>query len=188
MIEAIVFDMDGLLIDSEPWWQVAETAAFASVGVTLSEESCLETVGLRIDEAVQYHWDRTGGWKGKNRQEVTDSIIKEMENLLREKAEAMPGAAAAVARVRSKAGAGARRLKVGLASSSPMVLIRAGLSRLGLKEEDFDAVCSAEQEELGKPHPAVYISAATALNVRPDRCLAIEDSLNGVIAAKAGKI
>eukprot|EP01052_Picozoa_sp_SAG31_P071388 SAG31_NODE_30307_length_383_cov_0.577465_1_plen_84_part_00 len=78
---AIIFDMDGLMIDSEPLWHVAETAVFATVGVTLSEENCLETTGLRIDEVVAHHFSRRGGWDECKfpQQKVADAIIDQSE-------------------------------------------------------------------------------------------------------------
>ena len=81
MCEAIIFDMDGLMIDSEPLWHVAETAVFASVGVSLTEENCLETTGLRIDEVVAHHFDRHGGWDEAEwpQSKVAEGIIDKSE-------------------------------------------------------------------------------------------------------------
>lgn len=69
-----------------------------------------------------------------------------------------------------------------------MVLIEAGLQRLGLDNGVFEVVCSAEKEQFGKPHPGVYLTAASKLGIEPVKCVAIEDSLNGVIAAKAARM
>jgi len=82
----------------------------------------------------------------------------------------------------------ARGLPLGLASSSPARLIDAALAGLGLDRGQFAAVVSAEREAYGKPHPAVYLRAASALGVEPTRCLALEDSLNGALAAKAARM
>jgi sugar-phosphatase len=78
-------------------------------------------------------------------------------------------------------------VRVALASSSAYRLIRAVTERLGLADS-FDCVYSAEEEEYGKPHPGVYLTAARRLGVAPTQCLAVEDSFNGVLAAKAARM
>ena len=85
-IEGIVFDMDGLMIDSEPLWHIAETKCFKKVGITLKEENCLETTGLRLDEAIQHQFNRFGGWDESicSREQLCEDIIREMEAMLQE--------------------------------------------------------------------------------------------------------
>ena len=101
--------------------------------------------------------------------------------LIRLRGASMPGVARAVALVAE------RGLRAALVSSSPRRMIEAVVERLGLGG-DFELVHSAEDEEYGKPHPAVYLTAASLLGVRPAACLALEDSLPGVIAAKAARM
>ena len=177
---AVVFDMDGVLIDSEPLWQEAESEAFAAVGVRLRGEDMVQTVGLRIDE-VTAHWFRHSPWPGPTPTEVAGRIVDRMVERVAERGTPIPGARRAVAGARQRGAA------LALASSSPRRLIAAVLARFAL-EDAFDAVVSAEDERYGKPHPAVFLSAAAALGVPPAECLVVEDSLNGVVAAKAARM
>ncbi len=181
MIEAVIFDMDGVLIDSEPFWREAEIEAFARVGLRLTHEMCLATTGLRIDEAVAYWRARHDGWVGHTAMEVQDLIVSGVIERVLEKGEAMPGVGHALEFCRR------RKLKVALASSSSYRVIHAIVGRLALADA-FDLIYSAEEEEYGKPHPGVYLTTAHRLGVIPTRCLAIEDSLNGVLAAKAARM
>jgi len=176
-IEAVVFDMDGVLIDSEPMWRAVEREVFASVGIDLAEEDLFPTMGVRIADVVD-RWHSRHPWSEPSREVVAQAIVDGVVRAIGERGQLLDGATAAVDHVR------ALGLRVALASSSPMSLIRAVLSLDGLAAR-FDAVVSGEDEELGKPDPAVYLSAARALEVPPDRCLAVEDSINGVRSAKA---
>jgi mannitol-1-/sugar-/sorbitol-6-/2-deoxyglucose-6-phosphatase len=179
-IEAVIFDMDGLLIDSEPLWQDAEVVAFGRVGLRLTRELCAQTMGLRVDDVVR-HWRALHPWDSASNDEVERWIIDEGIELISRRGEPMAGAVEAVTFVRSTG------VKVGLASSSPMRMMRAVIERLGL-DGAFDCVHSAEYEEYGKPHPAVYLTTARELGVAPTRCLAIEDTLTGLIAARAARM
>jgi HAD superfamily hydrolase (TIGR01509 family) len=176
-IEAIVFDMDGVLIDSEPIWRAVEREQFARVGIDLAEEDLFATMGVRIADVVE-RWYLRHPWSEPSREAVAEGIVDGVVRAIGERGQLLDGAMAAVDHVR------ALGLRVALASSSPMSLIQAVLSLDGLAAR-FDAVVSGEDEELGKPDPGVYLSAARALEVPPERCLAVEDSINGVRAAKA---
>ena len=180
MIEAVIFDMDGVLIDSEPFWQESEMDAFGRVGLRLTREMCMQTMGLRVDEVVDY-WHRRHGWEGVPSAELEEAIIGGVAERILSKGEAKEGVAHALAFFRG------RGLKVALASSSAYRLIRAVTERFGLAGE-FDCVYSAEDEEYGKPHPGVYLTTARRLGVAPSVCLAVEDSFNGVLAAKAARM
>ncbi|MEQ1508359.1 MAG: hexitol phosphatase HxpB [Myxococcota bacterium] len=178
-MRAVVFDLDGLLIDSEPLWQQVEIAAFGALGIPLTAADAAETTGLRIDAVVAHRYTPSGG--GPSREAVTADIVARMVAAVTDRGVALPGAVDAVAAARAVAD------RIGLASSSPRVLIDAALARLGLSGA-FDAVASAEGEPYGKPHPAVYLTLAARLGVEPARCLAVEDSVNGMIAAKAARM
>lgn len=169
--------MDGLLIDSEPFWRQAERQVFASVGVSLSDADCRRTQGMRTDEVVAY-WYRQTPWQGKSCETVRVEVIEAVIALVEQRGEALPGVYQALERVR---GGG---LRLALASSSPHELIRAVVHRLGL-DGCFEALCSAVDHPRGKPDPAVYLEAAERLGVAPGRCLAFEDSVAGVRAARA---
>ncbi|MCB9778694.1 MAG: hexitol phosphatase HxpB [Alphaproteobacteria bacterium] len=177
---AAIFDMDGLLVDSEPLWVRAEIEVFATVGVSLSPDDCATTTGLRIDR-VAAHWHRLRPWPGPGPDAVAAAIVDRMEQLLSTEAAPLPGVAHALRLV------GDQGARLALASSSSPRLIDATLGRLGLSDT-FEVVRSAAAESHGKPHPAVYLSTAAALGLDPTRCIAFEDSLNGIIAAKAASM
>ncbi|MBS2038918.1 hexitol phosphatase HxpB [bacterium] len=179
-INGILFDMDGVLIDSEPFWRQAEMELFATVGLTLSEEDCRQTTGLRIEEVVA-HWYAIQPWSGTSPSLLSQQILDRVVELVGTQGQPMAGVQEALQACR-QAG-----LPLGLASSSNYCLIEATLERLGLRPF-FSVIHSAQDESWGKPHPAVYLSAASKLQVSPLRCLAIEDSLNGVISAKAARM
>lgn len=180
MIKAVIFDMDGLLVDSEPYWRVAETNCFATVGVKLNDDMCKQTMGMRIDEVVDYWFDRFP-WRSKSTDQLTIEIVNEMDRLLALSGKPMPGVAHAFQVCKDMG------LKMGLASSSRMQLIKTVVKKLNL-EEDLDVIRSAENEVYGKPHPAVFMQTAEDLNVAPEDCLVLEDSIHGAIAGLAAKM
>lgn len=177
---AVIFDMDGLLLDSEPMWEIAEIAVFATVGLRLSPADCVRTRGIRIDEIARYYYSRRP-WEGPPPHALAEQITDEVVRIVRERAEPLPGVREAIAACK------AAGMRVGLASSSPIRLIDEVLAGFGLTD-DFRATCSGEHETFGKPHPGVYLTCAEALGVEPEACLAIEDSITGLIAAKAAKM
>jgi sugar-phosphatase len=109
MIEAVIFDMDGVLIDSEPIWRECEIAAFGRAGLRLTEEMCRETMGLRIDEAVNY-WHRQRGWEGPTPSGVAEQIIRDLIGRVGREGELLAGARHALDFFR------ARGVRVALAS------------------------------------------------------------------------
>ena len=180
MLEAIIFDMDGLLIDSEPIWREAEKEIFAEVGITLTDEMCFTTVGLRIDEVVN-HWHAKFPWENPSQEMVKEKVIDQVIELILQKGEILPGVIQTIEYFHSK------NYPLAIASASSMRIIDAVTEKLKIKKY-FTIIHSAEFEEYGKPHPAVFISTAKKLNVLPQNCLVFEDSLNGVIAAKAARM
>jgi beta-phosphoglucomutase-like phosphatase (HAD superfamily) len=177
----VIFDLDGMLIDSEPRWEAAEQQVFAALGVNLDATDTASTTGLRVDEVVG-HWLARRPWDcaapGASVEEVALAIVDAMVgHALTDPIEG-PGAGAAVDRL---AAAG---LRLAVCSSSPARLIEASLTGLGLADR-FEVTHSAEGEPAGKPHPACYLSTAAMLGVAPRACVAIEDSVNGAIAAAA---
>ena len=180
MIEAVLFDMDGLLIDSEPLWQRAEIEVFETVGIELSVPMCLETRGRRLDEVVE-HWFARSPWRSPSRREIAEAIVARVTALVSERGTARPGVAHAIEFF-------ARRgLPLAVASSSNYSIIEAALSRLAIRER-FAAIHSGESERFGKPHPAIFLGAAHKLATAPARCLVLEDSPSGVAAAKAARM
>lgn len=179
-MKAVIFDMDGVLIDSEPLWKIAEIEAFAKVGLDLTHTDCEETVGLRIDEVVKM-WHNRVGWSNKSLKEVEADIIHVLIREIRNNGKALDGVHDTLELIK------AAGLKIGLATSSANRILEVVLQELKI-EHFFHAVHSAETETHGKPHPAVFLTAASKLKVDPADCLVIEDSLNGVIAAKAARM
>ncbi|HEY2409021.1 MAG TPA: hexitol phosphatase HxpB [Polyangiaceae bacterium] len=180
MISAVIYDMDGLLIDSEPFWRQAEIEVFETVGVTLTEELCRETMGLRIDGLVQYWFERFP-WQSKPREAVAREVAERVAELISLNADALPGVEASLAFFAE------RQLPLAVCSSSPQTVIDAALRRLGVKKQ-MKVVHSADAEAFGKPHPAPYLTVAQRLQTSPQRCLVFEDSLNGAISGKAARM
>ncbi|MEN9446237.1 MAG: hypothetical protein RL728_749, partial [Bacteroidota bacterium] len=178
--EAVIFDMDGVLIDSEPIWKVAMEQAFHSVGCKLTREDFQKTVGLRIDEVISY-WYKIAPWEIETEKEVEQLIIQKMVALLSESAKPLIGVVETLKYLKEKG------IKIGLATSSYRILVDTIINTCSLKDY-FDVLHTAEEEEYGKPHPAVYLSAAKMLEVNPLQCLVIEDSINGVISGKAARM
>lgn len=177
MIEAVIFDMDGVLINSEPLWREAEIAGFATVGLDFDDAMCKRTMGKRLPEVVAF-WRRELGWNGATDEEMTRLIFANVKALIQAKGVAMPGVMEALELVQSLG------LKCAIASSSDQELIDTVVDQLNIGHF-FDLTRSAQYETYGKPHPAVFIETGKALGVPPERCLVIEDSLNGVIAGRA---
>jgi mannitol-1-/sugar-/sorbitol-6-/2-deoxyglucose-6-phosphatase len=177
MIKAVIFDLDGLLINSEPLWQEAEILIFKQVNLVLTPELCRQTQGLRIDQVVDY-WYQQYPWTNLTKLAVEELIVAQVIELIQLKGKPLPGVEQAIAFVQSQ------NVKIALASSSSLKIIQAALQRLNLTEV-FVEIYSAESEDFGKPHPGVYLTTAQKLDILPQFCLALEDSLNGVLAAKA---
>jgi mannitol-1-/sugar-/sorbitol-6-/2-deoxyglucose-6-phosphatase len=180
MIKAVIFDLDGLLINSEPLWQEAEILIFKQVNLVLTPELCRQTQGLRIDQVVDY-WYQQYPWTNLTKLAVEELIVAQVIELIQLKGKPLPGVEQAIAFVQSQ------NVKIALASSSSLKIIQAALQRLNLTEV-FVEIYSAESEDFGKPHPGVYLTTAQKLDILPQFCLALEDSLNGVLAAKAAQM
>ena len=180
MIDTVIFDMDGLLVDTEPLWIIAMQDVLATVGVTITPELAAQTTGLRTVEVVDYWYDYFQ-WKGKSKEQVSAEIMEAVTGQVLQRGKPMEGVHYILEFFKG------RGLKIGLASSSPLDFIHFVLDHFRL-EPYFQAVASAEHEPYGKPHPAVYLSCAQSLGSNPLNCLAFEDSINGTIAAKAARM
>jgi HAD superfamily hydrolase (TIGR01509 family) len=179
-VGAVVFDMDGVLVDSEPLWHEAEIAVLAPLGVPLTPALCRQTTGVRVDGVVR-HWRQRHPW-GPDPDDATvvARIVDGVVERVRARAEPMRGARAALQAASS--------LPLGLASSSPQRIIDAVLDRLGVRglfAKAQGTVQSAEHLPRGKPDPLVYLRACAALGVDPRRAVAVEDSSSGLRAAHA---
>ncbi|MBT1444013.1 hexitol phosphatase HxpB [Shewanella sp. JM162201] len=176
-IDAVIFDMDGILIDSEPVWQLAEYEVLAGLGLPIKPEDIHETVGLRIDQVVDY-WYRRHPWDNYDNAAVAGRIVDTVVAHILAEGVPMKGVVEALEFCRAKG------LKIGLATSSSWAIIDAVLDKLGIRDY-FEAMESAEHLAFGKPHPEVYLNCAAKLGIAARHCLAVEDSFNGLIAARA---
>ena len=176
--DAVIFDMDGVLVDSEPLWKIVMHEVFSSLGSTLEKKDFQKTVGLRIDEVI-FYWKNIENWKPTVK-EIEEKIINKMIALINLHAAPLKGVIDTLDYLSD-------RMPIAVASSSPFRLINAVLNKLEILHY-FQVIHSAEKEDFGKPHPAVFISAALKMGKTPEKCLVIEDSLTGVVAGKAAKM
>ncbi len=153
---------------------------FGALGLDLDQAQVRQTMGLRIDDAVRHWWERRP-WPGPSPVEVERTITARVAEMVAATGMPMPGALEAVALCDRL------DLPVAVCSGSYAVVVEAALRRLGI-ESTVRAWHTAEWEPLGKPHPGAYLSTAAKLGVEPTGCLAVEDSFNGAIAAKAARM
>lgn len=177
-LTAVVFDMDGVLIDSEPLWRRAMIAGFAEAGLLLSEEDCRSTMGMRFPEVVQ-HWANLHPDKGIVPHVLENRVMDLLLELIEHEGRVIEGIPELFAFCAAKG------LRMGLATSSSHRLMQAVLKKLNLP---LHVAVSAEYLPHGKPHPAVFLDCAAQLGVSPRACVVVEDSLNGVIAGKAAQM
>jgi sugar-phosphatase len=153
---------------------------FGGLGLHLTETDVRQTMGLRIDDAVRHWWDRRP-WDGSTPVAVERAVTARVAELIARSGEPMPGALEALALC------GRLERPVAVCSGSYAVVVDAALGRLGLRPV-VTVWHSAEWEPSGKPHPGAYLSTAAKLGVDPAGCLAVEDSFNGAISAKAARM
>lgn len=179
-LNTVIFDMDGLIIDSEPLWYEAAQETLKVFNVSISEEAYNTTTGLRTPEFLE-HWFRIFDIDKIHLAKTETDILERLIYKINTKGNMMQGVAHAI-NVFSD-----MNFKIGLASSSPFGVIHAVLDKLQLTHH-FSAIASAEHLDYGKPHPQVFLDCARSLQSGPASCICIEDSFNGLIAAKAAKM
>jgi HAD superfamily hydrolase (TIGR01509 family) len=175
VIEAVVFDLDGLLVDSEHLWDEAREALARERGGRWHDRAQADMMGMSSREWSRYMHDRIG--LRESPEEISAEVVRRMEALYRERLPLLPGAREAVERL-------AARWPLGLASSSNRPLIDLALELSGMAPY-FRATVSSEKVARGKPAPDVYLEATRRLGVDPTRTAAIEDSHNGILSAAA---
>lgn len=179
-LHTVIFDMDGVLIDSEPFWEEAGKETLAEFNISLTEEQYFLTTGLRTREWIDW-WFSFFGVDKTYAGEAERIIVKKAIEKINSHAQAMPGVEYIFGFFRD------RNFTIGLATSSPTELIDVVVDKLGIRKY-IKAYSSAEELPHSKPHPQVYINCAEKLNVSPLSCLCFEDSFNGMIAAKAARM
>lgn len=180
MIQAAIFDMDGLLVDSEPHWREIEIEVFRTVGLEMDDEMCKRTTGLPTDAVVRY-WYEKHPWHNRSIEEVGAEIIDRVHERIQTQAQPMPGVPAILDLFQQ------RGIPMAIASASPMQLIEAVIDRLAIRSY-FKLWHSATLEKRNKPHPDVYLGTARKLGVDPRGCVAFEDSGNGLKSAHAAEM
>jgi HAD superfamily hydrolase (TIGR01509 family) len=180
MISAAIFDLDGVIINSEPLWKKAEKKIFKKVGINLTTEMCKQTTGLDCLDTVK-HWYNYKPWKDVAPEKIRDELNAEVIKLIKQKGNAVEDAERVLNLFLEN------DIITAVASSSPMELIKATLDILKLNGK-FSVIHSSENEESGKPHPAVYLSTARFLNTIPEKCVAFEDSFYGALSAKSARM
>jgi HAD superfamily hydrolase (TIGR01509 family) len=178
VIEAVIFDLDGVLLDSEQVWDEAREQLAKERGGRWHENAQRDMMGMSSLEWSRYMHDVIG--LPEPPEEISREVVERMAKLYREHLPVVQGAREAVDRL-------AARWALGLASSSNRELIDLALELLGVKHR-FKATVSSEEVARGKPAPDVYLEAARRLGVEPTHAAAIEDSENGIRAAKAAGI
>jgi sugar-phosphatase len=173
---ASIFDMDGLLVDSEILWHAAELEILVPLGAPIDADATRTTKGMFVREVVS-HYHGLAPWVGPSIDDVVDAVLDRVGELVEERGRLLPGATRALSLCASLG-------PVALASSTPRRLIDKTMRHFGLDGE-FEVIHSAEDEPFGKPHPGVFLTTATLLGVAPPACLVFEDSAAGVLAASA---
>ena len=179
-IKAVIFDMDGVLTDSEPLINAAAVAMFRERGVCVQPQDFLPFVGTGEDRYISGVAERYA--VALNLPEAKKRTYEIYLDLVPQRLQAFPGAVEVVRRCR---GAG---LRVALASSADRVKIDANLDKIGLPAGQWDALISAEDVTNKKPAPDIFLAAARKLRLKPAECVVVEDAVNGVEAAKAARM
>ena len=179
-LNTVIFDMDGLLIDSEPLWGEAADEVFKRYGFKLSPSQYATTTGMRTKEFVEW-WFTHHKIDAIHNVDAERDILQTVVDKVAAKGKPMPGVAHIFNFFIE------RNFKIGLATSSGIKLIDVVVDKLGIRNY-LQAIESAASLPYGKPHPQVYLNCAEALNSRPTECICFEDSFNGIIAAKAARM
>src|SRR6266581_9364431 len=179
IFRAVIFDLDGLLADSEPWWNQIDAKLLAEYGVTYRGDYHRNVLGVSYRLAIEFY---------KNAFHISAPV----EELMRRRGEIateffanrvglFPSAKATLERLREM------KLYLALATSSVSASARPFLERTGIRSL-FSVVVTGDEVQQGKPHPDIYLRAAKKLGIAPEACLVIEDALAGVAAAKAANM
>ncbi len=178
MPDAVIFDLDGVLVDSESLWDDARRQLVEESGGVWKDEAQQAMMGMSSSEWSHYMREELG--VPMSQEEISEAVVERLEKLYREQLPLLPGATASVTAL-------AQRWPLALASSSNRPLIELVLELAGLAD-CFEATVSSEEVAHGKPAPDVYLEAARRLSSEPGTCVAVEDSTTGLQAAAAAEM
>jgi HAD superfamily hydrolase (TIGR01509 family) len=179
-INTAIFDMDGLLVDSEPLWHEAAIEIIQRYDISMTSEEYATSIGLRTKEFLAFwfrHFKIDMKYVEETEKAITDLVIQKISD----RADALPGVEYILDFFQD------HHFKIGLATSSPFSLIDVVIDKFNIRKY-FSILTSAEQLPYGKPHPQVFLDCAQALQSDPAACICFEDSFNGMIAAKAARM
>src|SRR4028119_843772 len=179
-INTVIFDMDGVLIDSEPFWEEAGKETLANFDIVLTADEYSSTTGLRTREWIDW-WFTHFNIDKRFAKEAESGIVTKAIEKINDHAVSMPGVDYILEFFSQ------RDFIIGLATSSPVSLIDVVTDKLQIRKF-IKAFSSAEELPHSKPHPQVYLNCAEKLNVSPLDCICFEDSFNGMIAARAARM
>lgn len=179
-IKAVIFDMDGVIIDSEPLWRKAMIQSFVEIGIPFTDDHCRITTGLRFKEVAEF-WFKEHQINQTTVNEFDTLVINRLCDLIETEGKPMKGVNEILRYLKEN------NFKIGIGTSSNTKLMNKVVDVLNIRHY-FDALSSAEFLEHGKPHPHVFLNCAEILSIKPNACLVIEDSINGIIAGKAAQM
>lgn len=174
---AVVFDMDGLLLDTEVLWQRAEEELFRRHGDRFTQADKLAVMGTSFEMTARYFAERLGRCE-EHGTELVDELGELMHSLLQKEVSSRPGAVELVSRLRADG------VRLALASNSSRFLVETALATAGLTDA-FEAIVTSDDVAQAKPAPDIYLLACARLGIEPTEALALEDSAPGIEAAKA---
>lgn len=179
-LNTFIFDMDGVIIDSEPFWRQAQIKTLLKYNVSVTVNDCINhTMGRRIDD-VALIWCKLHQLN-INPKLLENEIIDSVVHLINIKGKPKQGLYELLSFLSTN------NFNIALATSSSKPIIEAVFKKLNIADY-FKVVCSADDEEYGKPHPAIYLKAAKKLGVKPLNCIVLEDSITGMIASKSASM
>lgn len=179
-MKAVIFDMDGLLIDSEPMWKSTEEKVFSALGVEVSDQLASLTASMTTREVTEF-WFSRFPWQNRSLESVEKEVIERVGALIQQDGIAKRGVLQIIKMLKQ------HQCKIGLATNAPESLVPLVLEKLEIADY-FDCTVSSSEVDQGKPNPDVYLLALDKLGVTATETLAFEDSASGLRAATAAKI